>query len=589
MAATTQEEKNNSTFPQISHLQRIHPAHYTIFTKKNEQTKTVEPTIAKESTPEIEIPQMFTSAAIQKKESAKIHRAITSMIAIDLMSLTTVEKPGFKNLIATLRPNFKLKSRWSITREDLPNLYDEYKAKLEDELLSVDHAVLGFDLWSDEGSKHEVNGVIVYFLQNNEVVHRVLGVLNCRESKHTAQNIALGLKELISEYKIEGKIVCMCRDGGSNVQNACDLLKCESFDCLSHKLHLAANDATKNMVGVGRVLLLYKKLVRKLKKSTVTAKQFESIQEVLELPVLCLQKSSSVRWSHMKLMFDRALIRKSAIEKLMETNNTLPQLTENDWNVIQNVSDVFTPIDLFSKKTQDRETPASQVIPLCYALIDHCKESIDHPEAFKAIEDRMQKELKKYSACRYLQFATLLDPRYKDHFCTDEFKHMFIEEFEKCNEDDVYITSDNEVRLLDSHSDSSDEAPAKNAKFDFEKFIEKRISEQPKPIPNCDNSLTARMEVQRYLSTSVEQVNPRQFWTSRVTTSVYPRLCKFAARFIICPSGSAEVERVFSTAGVILNKFRKSLYSEHFKLHLFLSKNIPIMDNTEPNLLTFDE
>lgn len=49
---------------------------------------------------------------------------------------------------------------------------------------------------------------------------------------------------------------------------------------------------------------------------------------------------------------------------------------------------------------------------------------------------------------------------------------MFIEEFEKCNEDDVYITSDNEVRLLDSHSDSSDEAPAKNAKFDFEKFIE---------------------------------------------------------------------------------------------------------------------
>lgn len=152
----------------------------------------------------------------------------------------------------------------------------------------------------------------------------------------------------------------------------------------------------------------------------------------------------------------------------------------------------------------------------------------------------------------------------------------FIRAVEK-EDDEPYSNVDSEY---DDFGDSSEvtEPVAKIQKTDFELYIQEKIKSRGKHIALTDQSLTVKMEVTRYLSTAVESIFPRDYWLNPLSKSSYPRLSQFARRFVICPTGSSEVERLFSTAGTILTKYRKTLTSENFKMLLTLNKNIRLMN-----------
>ena len=66
--------------------------------------------------------------------------------------------------------------------------------------------------------------------------------------------------------------------------------------------------------------------------------------------------------------------------------------------------------------------------------------------------------------------------------------------------------------------------------------------------------------------------NPLSWW--KTSQSKYPHLAKLAWRYLSIPDTSVRAERVFSTAGIIVNKKRSALDSENVDRLVFLAYNL---------------
>ena len=65
--------------------------------------------------------------------------------------------------------------------------------------------------------------------------------------------------------------------------------------------------------------------------------------------------------------------------------------------------------------------------------------------------------------------------------------------------------------------------------------------------------------------------NPVAWWQERL--GIYPILTRVALRHLMIPATSVPSERVFSTAGAIVNKKRATLHSDNVNMLIFLHDN----------------
>ena len=164
------------------------------------------------------------------------------------------------------------------------------------------------------------------------------------------------------------------------------------------------------------------------------------------------------------------------------------------------------------------------------------------------------------------------------HLCR-LFKKSFIDLacFKKTNQ--VYFAKDQVSELLNesevsvivpkkTQSSIDPEQPKKKLKFDLDAILENNMESI------VEVNLTAVDELNKFLnegrSLKIHE-DVFQWWESNKL--VYPRLYKLAKRVLIVPATSADSERVFSTAGYILNFKRSRLSGAHANMLIFLNKN----------------
>nr|CAD2197417.1 unnamed protein product [Meloidogyne enterolobii]CAD2197881.1 unnamed protein product [Meloidogyne enterolobii] len=123
-----------------------------------------------------------------------------------------------------------------------------------------------------------------------------------------------------------------------------------------------------------------------------------------------------------------------------------------------------------------------------------------------------------------------------------------------------------------------------NEFFSIFERCEKTISKQNDIEPLAlelpsKKSLNAhqKAEVTEYLRAKKIPIecDPYGFWTGDNTVK-WPILSKIAKRFLSAPCTSTEAERLFSSAGLIINNLRKSLLQENAEMLLFLHHNLVI-------------
>ena len=89
----------------------------------------------------------------------------------------------------------------------------------------------------------------------------------------------------------------------------------------------------------------------------------------------------------------------------------------------------------------------------------------------------------------------------------------------------------------------------------------------------CAPTNDSAAEVDNYMRDNPPELttNPLQWW--KTNQARFPRLAKLARRYLCIPGTSVPSERVFSAAGLTVNRLRTRLTPEHVDMLIFLNKN----------------
>lgn len=222
----------------------------------------------------------------------------------------------------------------------------------------------------------------------------------------------------------------------------------------------------------------------------------------------------------------------------------------------------------------EKRTTGSKIIPLTKSLLgwyaaEYRRQSNDEIgcDLCHNISRVLYERFSVVEECEELALATLCDPRFKKHgFKSAERARAAIQ------------TVKNQVQLMQSMLErgqqddvelASAALTAKSslwASFDDEVF--KRVE------PSTSFSCITTSEITRYLSAPNCQRNgdPLEWW--RLEEKNFPNLSQIAFKYLTIQATSVPSERVFSTAGNVINKKRNRLSDKHASLLILLKENL---------------
>jgi len=180
---------------------------------------------------------------IDKPTEAKYKNAIATWVCMDMQPYRSVEKPGFKQLMNTLYPNFNIPSRKYFSDHKIPKMYDEIKLTILTKLSSVQFIALTTDCWTFNNG-HPFIGLTAYAISNEWKLETFCLACTSLDIDHTAQNLQRSIKEILYEWKIDNeKITAVTTDCGTNIIKAVSLLNFNHVACFGHALNTGVTRA----------------------------------------------------------------------------------------------------------------------------------------------------------------------------------------------------------------------------------------------------------------------------------------------------------------------------------------------------------
>lgn len=90
----------------------------------------------------------------KNSEKAKsITKAIATFIATDLRPYSVVNNRGFRLVVRTMEPRYKLPHRKRFAEKEIPRLYDETKANVLESMKKASRVALTYDAWTSVATK----------------------------------------------------------------------------------------------------------------------------------------------------------------------------------------------------------------------------------------------------------------------------------------------------------------------------------------------------------------------------------------------------------------------------------------------------
>jgi len=526
----------------------------------------------------------------------QVEDAIMFMIATDTLPISTVEKPGFINLIKTLVPKFNLKGRKYFAQVVLPRVYERMVERVKKDVHSASDFTLTTDVWSSKNNKHSLMSLTAHYLDEEMKPKFSLIDVMPVVGKHDAQNLSTILTKAIDKFGIDkSKIHVIVRDGGMKATT--EAAGFESIWCWAHVLNRAVVDGIKEMEGFKKVIEKVKRLVRKLRKSRNLAAEFANFQALLDLPEVSLKKCIDIRWNSLYLMLQCFLENKQAIISLLagelvdeeedsdsedDADDILYteaseiheeaivtdaiEFSKAEWKQIQGMIEILKPIYDSTLFVERRSTNAGYIIPLMKQiemdLITEPKTSC-FPNVRKAIVDGLKSRMKGWETKNSLTISTILDPLFKASLLPQErlgeYKDQMIADI---------------LRKTNTSFDSSIvPGPQLQESHLFAKILSHVTNVPPEVL---DKKSKLLVEIENYLSTPFDPSfeTSYDFWKDAKNTGSFPDLRLLFGKYGSAPASSAESERLFSIIGIILIERRNRLSAETIQKLAFLHHSV---------------
>lgn len=181
--------------------------------------------------------------------------AVTNFLAKDMIPIYTVEKPGFRKLLAAFDSRYDLPSRNYFSRTAIPTFFAKVRETVKREVREADFYSSTTDMWSSRGLFPYMSYTVHFIDRSWQFQSRCLETCFLPED-HTGENIADALRDTLASWKLaENKQVCITTDNGSNVICATDKLEWQRLPCFGHCLNLAVTNTLKGDVLRAEVLV----------------------------------------------------------------------------------------------------------------------------------------------------------------------------------------------------------------------------------------------------------------------------------------------------------------------------------------------
>lgn len=375
--------------------------------RSNSDLGTFQPSVKK-------IFQNITSYGEGGRKFEDITNAILFMICKDMQPLNIVENEGFRHLMKTVVPQYKLPSRDTFTRR-LDTKYEVVSQKIKEKLSRIDSVTITTDIWSDTMQTRSFLGVTVHYADQMKVCSFTLGVFDLNE-RHTSAYLSEKLLEICDQWHIpKEKITAVVTDSGANIVKAVDLSfgKNLHIPCCAHTLNLVAEKSISSVPNLLDIISKVKSIVTWFKQSVVASDELRKqtskklIQEV------------QTRWNSKYYMLERFIELRAEINDIIIRHITAPAMVSA--LEIQQIEEILKLLRTLEAATKElcgeKYVTASKIIPMIYCLKNKIQTIDCNLEMGFNLKEVLQTELQKrfghMEEVRLLAIATLLDPRFK--------------------------------------------------------------------------------------------------------------------------------------------------------------------------------
>ena len=402
--------------------------------------------------------------------------------------------------------------------------------------------------------------------------------------RHTAPNVASEIESVLHEWEIRnGMLSAIVHDNARNIVAAMNLLGCKHLSCVGHTLQLAVNNAL-DLAPVARVLQRCRKVVGHFSHSYVAQSELSVKQSALNLPKHKLIQEVATRWNSSLEMAKRILEQQSAISAVLLQSHKRSDrellLSPADITLLEHIVEVLQPFaEATTMLSSEKYVSVSVVQPILKALLKkHLRPSDTDSQIVTDMKAALYTSLSSHFSDsdqqKLMVLATVLDPRFKSlkFLPSAERKHVYVDLLDAAT--DLWATERGEMPpSLDLESGSSPLPKRKKMGHCLLDFTDSG-SDTSGSSPSRDVLGAVDKEVSNYQTESEisNSEDPLLWW--RLNEHRFKTLSILARRLLCIPATSVPCERLFSSAGNIVNKKRASLHPENVDCLCFLNKNL---------------
>nr|XP_047133755.1 uncharacterized protein LOC124811797 [Hydra vulgaris] len=221
---------------------------------------------------------MFFSPSVSAKKQEQITDSLVKFIANNMLPLLTVDGVGFVEFMNEISPNCEIPSRFTIKKR-IPGLYETEKHKVATEIQKIDSIALTTDCWTSKAMESYISVIAHGITKNWKIVNYII-TTELMDERHTSINLKYKLVDIIKEWEIDKKSICIAHDNAVNIKNAVTAMapNIKSRTCFAHSLQLCVKKGLKENE-IKQIIITASRIVSHFKHSIVAIKALQVVQK----------------------------------------------------------------------------------------------------------------------------------------------------------------------------------------------------------------------------------------------------------------------------------------------------------------------
>ena len=469
---------------------------------------------------------------------------------------------------------------------------DPIKEQLCKELESQ-YLALTTDLWTSNATEAYLTVTAHYIDDNWRMVSRVLQTHEMPE-RHTGINIASRLQTVAKEWNIpDDHIVAIVHDNAANMTVAVEELGWDDVSCFGHTLQLAINSGLSDSV-LTRLAAATRKLVGRFKHSSNAMAALKQKQKQTDVPEHYLIQDVTTRWNSTYQMFERLEEQRWAVyavlfdDTVSSTGYKHLYLKDDQWVMMGQMVKILKALQVATTELCEAKVVAmSLVYPVVNGLLKkHLITTSGDVPTVKRFKQTVTTEIKRRFnldgsdiVTKVAILSSALDPRYLQlKFLNEDQRYTVVDRLKQKVKELEADSEDNEDDAEQSHGEDEG-VGEQDTSVNTEKPPSALAFLLESDNSDADNLNDAEVQVNRYLTEPPlkcdEPGNCCLDWW-KINGGRFPQVAVLARRYLCVPPTSVPAERIFSTAGLVINKQRSSLTPENADMIIFLNKNLSV-------------